>query len=87
MSDERKIVLFALTTCNACKKTNKLLDSHHIDYLCVDMDTVDRKSREDLLIKMRPYNPRETVPTLVINSGEKVVVGYGEDNLKEALGL
>jgi len=82
---ERKIVLFALSTCLACKKTKKLLEELGVDAVIVDLDTVDRESRERLLNEVRKYNPRETFPTLVIDGGKKVVVGYGEEEIREAL--
>lgn len=82
---ERKIVLFALSTCPACKKTKKLLEELGVEAVIVDLDTVDRESREKLLNEMRKYNPRESFPTLVIDGGQKVIVGYGEDEIREAL--
>ncbi|UCG79491.1 MAG: glutaredoxin family protein [Nitrospirota bacterium] len=86
MSDERKIVLFALSTCPACKKTKDLLNSMGIDYVSADLDTVDIESRNRLLEKVREHNPKETFPTLVINAGEKVIVGYSKEEITEALG-
>jgi len=85
MTEPKKIVLFALSTCPACKKTKELLKNHDIDYVLVEMDTIDAASREKLLIEVRKHNSRETFPTLVINGGEKVVVGYREDDLKDAI--
>lgn len=85
MSEEHKNVLFALSTCNACKKTKALLDREGIDYLYVEVDTVDKDSRGELIEKIRQYNPRETLPTLVLNGGKKVVVGYGEEEILDAL--
>jgi glutaredoxin-like protein NrdH len=85
MIEPRKIVLFALSTCPSCKRTKELLKTHDIDYVLVELDTIDAASREKLLQEVRKYNPRETFPTLVINGGEKVVIGYREDDLKDAL--
>ncbi|KJU87278.1 glutaredoxin-like protein [Candidatus Magnetobacterium bavaricum] len=73
---ERNIVLFALSTCPACKKTRDLLDKNKIEYVLVELDLVDRDSRDKLLGEVRRFNPRETFPTLVVNKGEKVIVGY-----------
>ena len=85
MSEEKKVVLFALSTCPACKKTKALLKQLGIDALVVDLDLVDRDSRDKLLQEVRRFNPRETFPTLVINRGEKVVVGYSEEEIRSAL--
>ena len=87
MSEEARIVLFALSTCNACKKTKDLLDKLGVNYIGADLDTVDIDSRNNLLEKVRKYNPRETFPTLVVDSGKAVVVGYSEEEIKEALNI
>ncbi|MBF0606914.1 MAG: glutaredoxin family protein [Candidatus Magnetobacterium sp. LHC-1] len=82
----RNIVLFALSTCPACKKTRDLLDTNKIEYVLVELDLVDLDSRDKLLGEVRRFNPRETFPTLVINKGEKVIVGYDESELKGEFG-
>ncbi len=87
MSEEPRIVLFALSTCNACRKTKDLLDGLGINYIGADLDTVDIDSRNELMEKVRKYNPRETFPTLVVDGGKAVVVGYSEEEIKEALNI
>ena len=82
---EKKIVLFALSTCPACKKTKKLIQEMGVEAVIIDLDTIDRDSRDKLLSKMRIYNPKETFPTLVINGGQKVIIGYGEEEIRESL--
>ncbi|RMG70005.1 MAG: glutaredoxin family protein [Nitrospirae bacterium] len=84
MADEKKVVLFALSTCPACKKTKALLKELGVDAVVVDLDTVDRESRDKLLEEVRKFNPRETFPTLVINGGEKVVVGFSESEIRQS---
>ncbi len=80
---EKKNVLFALSTCRACKKTRDFLDTNHMEYVLVELDLVDLSSRNELLKEVRRFNPKETFPTLVINGGEKVVIGYDDEELKE----
>jgi len=87
MNDEKRIVLFSLSTCPACKKTKDLLNKCGVDYLSVDLDVIDIDSREKLLEKVRQYNPRETFPTLVIDGGKNVIVGFNDEELKDALKL
>ncbi|MBF0317175.1 MAG: glutaredoxin [Nitrospirae bacterium] len=83
---ERNIILFALSTCPACKKTKDLLDKSNIEYVLVELDLVDRDSRDKLLGEVRRFNTRETFPTLVINKGERVIVGYDESALTGEFG-
>lgn len=82
MADDNQTVLFALSTCGACRKTKALLNECGVDYLLVEVDTVDKESREKLLEKVRQYNSRETFPTLVIQGGKKVIVGFDEQNIR-----
>lgn len=79
------VKLFALTTCSHCRNTKKLLSELGIDYDCVDVDLTQGAERESTLEEVRKYNPNCSFPTLVI--GDKVIVGYREQQIKEALGL
>jgi glutaredoxin-like protein NrdH len=87
MADEKQNVLFALSTCPACRKTKALLDKNNIKYIITELDLIDVESRDKLLTKVRQYNDRETFPTLVVRGGEKVIVGYDEAELKEAFNI
>ncbi|QWR76347.1 glutaredoxin family protein [Candidatus Magnetomonas plexicatena] len=78
MENKSKIVLFGLSTCPACKKTKAFLNDKGLEYILVELDTVDADSRDKLLGELRKYNPRETFPTVVIDGGAKVMVGYDE---------
>ena len=79
--NEKKTVLFALSTCPSCKKTKELLTSNNIEFILVELDTLDIESRDKLLVDVRKYNPRETFPTLVVDGGKTVIVGYNEPAL------
>ncbi|MEO5358493.1 MAG: glutaredoxin family protein [Nitrospirae bacterium YQR-1] len=84
MEQKNKIVFFALSTCPACKKTKEYINQKGFEYILVEVDTVDKDSREKLLGELRKYNPRETFPTVVIDGGAKVIIGYDEKSLHEA---
>ena len=49
------------------------------------MDLLDGDERKAILEDIKKFNPRCSFPTIVI--GEKVIVGYKEDEIKGALGL
>ncbi len=80
-----RVKLYALTTCSHCKRTKKLLDEHGVDYDCLDVDLTQGEAREQAIAEVKRYNPSCSFPTLVI--GDKVIVGYRENEIKEALGL
>ncbi len=85
MESEKNIVLFALRTCPACKKTKELLDKKNVKYISIELDTIDVESRNKMLIEVGKFNPRETFPTLVINKGEDVIVGFDEEKINRLL--
>lgn len=81
-----KIMLYALSTCGWCKKTKDLLNELGLEYSYIFVDQVDEKEKDKVMDDVRKWNPRSSFPTIVIND-EKCIVGYKEDEIKEALGL
>ncbi len=78
---KKETVLFALSTCPACKKTKDFFTDNNIDHLLVEVDLIDIDSRDKMLAELKKHNPKETFPTIVINGGEKVIVGYDKKEL------
>ncbi len=83
--DQPPVKLYALSTCGHCRHTKQLLDECNVVYDCVDVDKCDAEQRQAVLDEVRAVNPNCSFPTIVI--GEKVIVGYKEAEIKEALGL
>jgi glutaredoxin len=79
------VKIYSLSTCSHCKATKKLLDDCTIQYEFVDVDLTHGDERKAILEDVKKFNPKCSFPTIII--GEKVVVGYKEDEIKEALGL
>jgi glutaredoxin len=84
--DKGKIVLYALSTCVWCKKLKKLLKKLGVKYSFIFVDELEGKEKEKIMKQLEKWNPRRSFPTVVIND-EKCIVGYKEDEIKEALGL
>ena len=86
MSDQQvPVKMYTLSTCSHCKSTKKLLGDCKIQYEFVDVDLLDGDERKAILEDVKKLNPKCTFPTIII--GDKVIVGYKEDQIKEALGL
>jgi glutaredoxin-like protein NrdH len=83
MSQQKEVKIYTLSTCSHCKATKKFLDSCSIEYSFTDVDLLQGAEREAILEEIRRFNPRCTFPTIII--GEKVIVGFKEDEIKEAL--
>jgi glutaredoxin-like protein NrdH len=82
---EIPVKMYTLSTCSHCKATKKFLDECRVQYEFTDVDLVDAEERMAILDDVKKWNPRCSFPTIII--GDKVVIGYREDEIKEALGL
>jgi len=82
---DKDVKLYTLSTCSHCKSTKKLLNECTIQYEFVDVDLLEGEERKAILEDIKKVNPRCSFPTLII--GDKVIVGYKEKDIKEALGL
>ena len=82
---EQVITMYTLSTCSHCRATKKFLSECGVKYEFTDVDLLDGAERKAILEDVRKFNPRCSFPTIVI--GEKVIIGYKEDQIKEALGL
>ena len=84
-SEDPKIKLYSLSTCSHCKSTKRMLANCTIKYEFVDVDTLEGDERKAILADVRKFNPKCSFPTIII--GDKVIVGFKEKEIKEALGL
>ena len=85
MPDEKPVKIFSLSTCSHCKSTKKLLNECTIQYDFVDVDLLEGDERKAILEDVKKFNPKCSFPTIII--GDKVIVGYKEKDIKEALDL
>ena len=83
--DQCDIKLYSLSTCSHCRDTKDLLNQCHIAYNCVDIDKLGGEERKKAIEEVKKLNPECGLPTLVI--GDKVVVGFREDKIREVLGI
>ena len=79
------VKLFSLSTCSHCKSTKKLLSDCTVHYDFVDVDLMEGEERQAILEDVKKFNPKCSFPTIII--GDVVIVGYKEDEIREALGL
>ena len=80
------IMLYAISTCAWCKKTKKFLKSLGVEYRYIDVDMLNPDEKEKINSEVMKWNPQRNYPMMVINN-EKCIVGYKEDEIKEALHL
>jgi len=82
---EQKVKMYTLSTCSHCKATKKFLDECKVAHEFTDVDLFQGEERAAILEDVKKFNPRCSFPTIII--GDKVIVGFKENEIKEALGL
>ena len=81
-----RVKLYALSTCIHCRNAKQYLDDNKITYECVFVDTLHGDDRKETISEIKKYNPAASFPTIIID-GDRVVVGFRKDEIKEALDL
>jgi len=80
-----EVKIFSLSTCSHCRATKKFIDGCTIKYEFIDVDLLKGDERKAIIEDVKKFNPRCSFPTIII--GEKVIVGFKEKEIKEALGM
>lgn len=78
---EKKIVLYALSTCIWCRKTRELLDKLGLAYRFFYVDLLEGEERRKAVAEMEGYNPRVSFPTIVVD-GREIIVGFDETRIR-----
>ena len=80
-----KVKLYTLSTCIHCKNAKKFLNDCNVKYEFQDVDLLSGKEREEMFDEIRKINADCSFPTIVI--GDRVIAGFKEQEIREALGL
>jgi glutaredoxin-like protein NrdH len=83
--EECNVRIYALSTCIHCKNTKEYLTGCGVEYDCIDVDKLDSEQRKQVLEDIKKINPGCSFPTIII--GDKIIVGFRQEELKEALNL
>lgn len=79
------VMLYALSTCGWCGKTKELLRQLGVAFDYAYVDLMDGKEQDDAISIVEKFNPHGSFPTLVINNS-KAIIGFREQEIREALG-
>jgi glutaredoxin-like protein NrdH len=77
--------LYSLSTCSHCKACKKFLGDCGVEFEFTDVDLLSDEDRKPVLDEIKNLTARCAFPTVVI--GDKVIVGFKEQEIKEALGV
>ena len=80
-----KVKIFTLSTCSHCRATKKFLHDNGVAFDYVDVDLLQGAERENILQEVMKYNPNKSFPTIIV--GDKIIVGFRENDIREALGI
>ncbi len=84
-TDRGRVFLYALSTCGWCAKTKQLLTDLGVGFSYVYVDLLAGDERDQMVREVERWNPQLSFPTLVVNE-TKVIVGFREDEIREAVG-
>jgi glutaredoxin len=76
------VILYALSTCQWCRKTKDLLSELGIDYYYIDVDLAIGDDQKELTEEIKKFNPACSFPTMVINERD-TIIGFDEDKIRE----
>lgn len=82
---DKKIKVYALSTCPYCKRTKRFLDEHKVPYEHTDVDLLDDDEQEVVLSEIERLTGKRSFPVVLIEA--EVIVGHDEERLRKALGL
>lgn len=80
---DTKVLIYSLSTCGHCKDTLAFVRKKGVDFLFIDIDLLEKTDRKRVLEEVRRVNPECSFPTTI--AGDRIVVGYNEKELEEAL--
>ena len=80
-----KVKMYTLSTCSHCKATKKFLHDNGITFEFIDVDLLHGEDKQRILQEVEQYNPNRSFPTIII--GKTIIVGFRENDIREALGI
>jgi glutaredoxin-like protein NrdH len=79
------VKMYTLSTCIHCKNAKKFLSDCAVQYEFQDVDLLSGAERDAILEEIKKFNANCTFPTIII--GSRVIIGFKEKEIREALGL
>jgi glutaredoxin-like protein NrdH len=80
------VKIYTLSTCGWCKKTKELLKALDVEYEYIDVDTLTGDDDiNQVHEEVKKYNRFHTFPTIVIDKGKHVILGFNDKEIKEKL--
>jgi glutaredoxin len=81
----KPVMIYTLSTCSHCRAAKRFLDDCQVNYEFEDVDLLQGEKRKAAIEEVRKLNPACSFPTIIIDG--KVIVGFKENEIREALGI
>lgn len=87
MNEDKRIMMYTISTCGFCKAAKAFLEEHGIPFDFIDIDLLDQEEKRRVLreARERAGKDRLSFPTILI--GDTVIIGFKEYEIRKALGL
>ncbi|UCE95534.1 MAG: glutaredoxin family protein [Candidatus Bathyarchaeota archaeon] len=83
-NNKHKVLLYAISTCAWCKREKSFLRENNIEFEYVDIDLCSSEDREKARKDIIDRGGRLSYPAIIIDN-KKIINGFHEDRIKEAL--
>jgi len=81
----QNVKVYALSTCGWCHKTLKWMEDNAVACDTVYVDKLEGPKKEEIMGEVKKYNPNRSFPTVVIDGGRIVIVGFKPEQFEEEL--
>ncbi len=82
--NDHQVVFYGLSTCIWCRKTRQFLEDEGFSFEYFYVDLLAGGEREEVLERVRRWNPAVSFPTVVVD-GVKSIVGFRPEEIAEVL--
>jgi glutaredoxin-like protein NrdH len=79
------VKMYTLSTCGHCRAAKQFMENNGVAHEFTDVDLLAGEARKSTLDEVRKYNPGCSFPTILI--GERVIIGFNEMAIRQALGI
>ena len=77
-----EIILYALSTCQWCKKTKELLNKLKIGYDYINVDLLSKADKKEVYELFEYLKIDMNFPVIVVND-KNVIIGYQENKIRK----
>lgn len=87
VTTQHTVTLYGLSTCIHCRHAIEFLEQSGVNFDRIYVDQLEGEERAEILSIVKSYNPRISFPTIVVDDGKYVIVGFQPNEIREALEL